>query len=786
MMKYLIKPIIKHHYLTVIIICAITAFMGYQLKYLRIDNDVMNTLPDDHPTKIAQKEMEEDFGAADMILIGLETDNIFNTEFLEKVKILSKKIKKIRIESDPFTDPETGEIITKRKRAIANVISLSTMSHIEGSEYGMEVSTLMGKAPKNNEEMERLKEKVFSWDFYIGNIVSSDSKATIIGIEYKKGLSPDEGVRMADAVTHLVEEARFGKDVKIYIAGTPFALAMVTKNMMKDLTFMVPAVFGVVCIFLIFTMRRISSVILIFVTIATSVLWTMGIMSLLGIYLNISTSAIPVLLVAIGSAYSIHIINHYSAERAEGKNAAKSAENSITIVGISVFGAALTTIAGFMSLMASNLMPIHQFGLFTGVGTGVAFIVSVIFVPALLLSLDRLGSYVPKRDKVKEKTGVDLVPFFISLSNILTKNHKILFSLSLLVILISFIFTLKVRPDLNMIGVFKKYTAIRQADSFLCKKFSGTTTMVVTLEADEDDYFKNPDALRKLDNFSTYMKEDPVVGTVISLAVPIKRMNYAMNQNQKEYDAIPETKQHVAQYLILNSDPEALEGMVTSDYRKARIVVMLKDGEGITLNRINKRVQDWLDRETHGLKVQNCGSVKVVMAMNDLIVTGQIRSLVFSIILVLIISSIILRSFVGGLLAVMPLGISVILNFGIIGILDIPLDMGTATISAMAIGIAVDYSIHLLNGIKHGVITKGLDNCVDEGIKITGNAITFNAFSVGLGFLVLTFSSFNNLTKLGAFVALTMVTAWAGTMLLIPALVNTFKLGRYLQVTKNR
>ncbi len=786
MIKYLIKPIIQHHYLTVIIILAITAFMGYQLKYLRIDNDIMKVLPDDHPTKIAQKEMEEDFGAAEMLMIGLETDNIFNTEFLERVKTLSKKIKKIKIESDPFADPETGELITKRKRAIANVISLSTMSYIEGSEYGMDVSTLMGKAPKNSEEMEKLKKRVFSWDFYIGNIVSSDSKATIIGIEYKKGLSSDEGVRMAVAVTDLVEEAQFGQDVKIYIAGVPFILAMVTKNLMKDLAFMLPAVFGVVCIFLIFTMRRFSNVILIFVTIAASVIWTMGIMSLLGIYLSIITSSIPVLLVAIGSAYSIHIINHYSAERTEGKSAAKAAENSITIVGISVFGAALTTIAGFMSLMASSLVPIHQFGLFTGIGTGVAFMVSVIFVPALLLSFEKLGSYIPKIDKLKEKTGVDLVPFFLSLSNRLTNHNKIVFSLSLLVILISFIFALKVRPDLNMIGVFKKNTEIRKADSFLCDKLSGTNTMVVTLEANEDDYFKNPDVLRKLDDFSTYMKEDPVVGSVISLAVPIKRMNYAMNGNQKEYDAIPETKQHIAQYLILNSDPEALEGMVTSDYRKARILIMIKDGSGVILKNINKRVQDWLGREMKGLKVQSGGTAKVVMAMNDLIVKGQVRSLIFSVIFVLIISSIILRSFVGGLLAVTPLSISVILNFGILGMCGMPLDAGTAMISAMAIGIAVDYSIHLLNGIKHGVITRGLDNCVDEGIKITGNAITFNAFSVGLGFLVLTFSSFNNLMKLGFFVAFTMVTAWAGTMLLIPTLVNTFKLGRYLQVARNR
>jgi predicted RND superfamily exporter protein len=152
--------------------------------------------------------------------------------------------------------------------------------------------------------------------------------------------------------------------------------------------------------------------------------------------------------------------------------------------------------------------------------------------------------------------------------------------------------------------------------------------------------------------------------------------------------------------------------------------------------------------------------------------------------MVLIISSMILRSFVGGLLAITPLSISVILNFGIFGFMGLPLDVSTAIFSAVAIGISVDYSIHFLNGIKHGLKTKGPEFAVAEGLKITGNAITFNALSVGIGFLVLSFSSFTNWIKMGSIIAFTMVTACAGTLLLIPVLVETFKLDRFLAPRK--
>ncbi len=785
-MKYLIKPIIKHHYLTVLLILAITMILGYYLKDLKIDNDVTNMLEDDNPTKIAQKMIDKEFGAAEMLMIGLVTDNIFEAEFLTKVKKLSKNLKKLKIESNPFTDPETGEIRIKKKKCIASVTSLSTMKHIEGSEYGMEVSPLMKKVPKNNAEMDLLKERVFSWDFYIDNIVSADSKATLIAVEYKNNLAHEEIIKMAESVRNAVYQAEFDSNVEIYIAGQPFASAMITKDMSKDLGLMLPAVFGIVIIFLLIAMRNVPNVILIVVTIAVSVTWTTGLMGIFGIPMNLTTSAIPVLLVAIGSAYSIHIVNHYSDERAKGKNAEEAVENSMTIVGISVFGAALTTMAGFMSLGTSSIVPVREFGLFTGVGTGVAFIVSVIFVPALLLVFDNiLKRGFKKKEEKKGKTSLDLVPSYISLTQKMTKNHKVVFSLSIIIVIIASAFASQLRPDLNLINYFKKHSEVRQADIFLCERFGGTTTSVIALESGRDDYFKEPEVLRKLDSLKQHMGKDPVVGMVLSLAEPIKRMNYAMNGNQKAYDAIPETKEHVSQYLLLNSDPEALEGMVTSDFSKARILILLKDGSSFTIKRVNAELNNWLKKEMPGIKVINAGTSQLALTMNELVVEGQMRSLFFSIIAVLIISSIILRSFVGGLLAITPLSISVILNFGILGILKIPLDAGTAMVSAIAIGIAVDYSIHLLNGIKHGLKMKSNEDAVRDGIKLTGNAVTFNALSVALGFLVLTSSSFTNLIKFGFFVSFTMITACAGTMLLLPVLVNTFNLGRFISPVKS-
>ncbi len=363
----------------------------------------------------------------------------------------------------------------------------------------------------------------------------------------------------------------------------------------------------------------------------------------------------------------------------------------------------------------------------------------------------------------------------------MTRQNKPVFVISILLACAAIFFTSKVTPDFYPIKMFKKNSEIRKADAMLCEKFGGTHTVAVMFEADADDYFKQPEALRKLDSLKEYMEKDPEVGMVVSLSDIIKRMNYVMNENRKEYDTIPETKQHVAQYLLLHSDPESLEGMVTWDYRKARVVMLLKDGSHKTLRRINKKILGWVDNEFSDPKISIAGRSQMGLAFNELLVVGQSKSFILSTSAVFIIATLILNSFAGGFLAIIPLFIAVFLNYGILGLTGISFDSNLAIIASIAIGIGVDYSIHLLHGVRHGFIMKGPEYAVREGISITGNAIVFNAASVAFGFLVLVFSSFTGLIKMGSFTALTMFTSSAATLLLLPVLINTIK-PRFLNI----
>lgn len=772
-MNFLIKPIMKFPFATVCFMAILTLFFGYNLKNLKIDEDLRNVIPETHPVRVQMDEIENEFGTIEMMMVGLETDTIYNSAFLKKIYSLSKKLKKLKIESDPFVDPQTGGKTTRMKRCIAKVKSLSTVSYIEGDENGMIAEDLMERVPENSAEMERLKEKISSWDMYVGNLVSEDSTSTLIGVEYKKSLSFEEMIRMVEKVIATIDGMNFGDDVSIYYAGQPFLCRTVNIYMKADNMKLLPAVFGVIILFLLFSIRRISSVMLIFLTIGLSVMWTMGLIALMGFPIEILTSSIPVLLVAIASADCIHILCHYSYERAEGQNAVTAVENTIRIIGVSIFATSLTTMAGFMSLMTSKMPMIYNFGLFAGIGIGVAFIVSVIFIPALLIVLDRMGKEWKRTGKSGQ--GINLVPFFQALSQKMMKNSNLVYVSAFLIVAIAIAFSLRVYPDMNPVNTFKKDSEIRQAEELLNKRFAGMTTTVLCLDSAEDGYFKTPAALKKLDSFKSYLEQDPQVGRVETLAAYIKRMNYAMNENNVAYDVIPDTKEMIAQYLLIFSDPEALENVVTFDFSKARLVIHMQDGCVSTIERINTITGEWMKKEFPEITITKGGSSQIALAANSELVLGQIKSLGFSVIIVFMIAAIIFRSFTGGLFAVVPLSISVIIYFGLLGLLRIPLDISTSLTACIAIGIGADYPIHFINSVKHGAVSGGIENGINEGMKISGNAIVFNALSVALGFLVMVFSAFLSLLKLGTFISITMTTASLGTMLLLPELINTFK-----------
>lgn len=670
--------------------------------------------------------------------------------------------------------------------------------------------------------------------------------------------------------------------------------------MQSDLKRLIPFVIGVVLVSLYLSFRNFGGVALPMLTVLISTIWTLGIMALLNIQLTMVSTVIPVLLVAVGSAYGIHIISHYYDDLREKNEKITEDEHrqmvleTIRKVGKPVLLAGLTTIVGFGSLGTSNIVPIKEFGIFTAIGVATALLVALTLIPAILLVRHKNLNY--SKNQNNDQNLMDRL--ILGLYHYFSKKRIRVLALALIIILISSYGISQIVIDNVMIEMFKEDTKIRQSDQFINNNFAGTNILNVLVDGKGKGSLTNPEVLKQMGELENYLtaKYDEV-GKVTSVTDFIKRMNKAMNYSEEEtttsrdnsaesssseettssfaedttnfgtettsdfksdsdfgtenkvesqqdkndrvdikppsksklsekemivllnnaivkakklnltgeelveavneelnykgaaYNEIPynsdkyaaanrkQLKNLISQYLLMYSG--SLDDLINDQLEpsKARMSVQMTTGSNIVTKKVKEDIKEYVAQNfPQGYHAAIAGHANMSLAVNNLIVSSQIRSILISLLIVFLIVAINYKSLIAGFYGIIPLSVSLLINFGVMGFTGIKLDIATSMVASIAIGIGVDYTIHFLAGYCHErQKTDDLDVVCQRTLLTSGKAIIFNAVSVAIGFAVLLFSNFTPLVNLGLLVTLTMVTASLASMIILPALLNLFK-----------
>ena len=328
-------------------------------------------------------------------------------------------------------------------------------------------------------------------------------------------------------------------------------------------------------------------------------------------------------------------------------------------------------------------------------------------------------------------------------------------------------------PDLN----FEK------DDKELNERLGGTNTLYLLIEGTGDDAIKNPKTLQAMDELQRFLETQPYVGKTVSIADFIKRMNQAMHGDDPVYYKIPDSQELISQYLLLYSmsgEPGDFDNYVDYGYRSANLTVFLKTDSSAYTEKLIKRVQAFtamhFDQNIH---IGIGGSVAQAAAMNEVMVYGKILNILQIAAVVYIISSLIFRSLIAGMLVLLPLLIAVLTNFGLMGWSGIPLNISTSIISAMAVGIGADYAIYLIYRLREE-LDMGSDEitAARNVIATAGQAVLFVAIAVSAGYGVLLLSFGYNIHKwLAIQIAEAMIISSMSALLLIPGLILTFHPG---------
>ena len=748
-MHKLSEKIIKFRWSIIVIFILITFLLASQIPKAQMNPDMLTYLPKTMDSRLNKDRIEELFGGTEMIMILVKSDDILNTETLERVKKMSRQMKRIK--------------------GIDKVMSLFELKQIKSEEGAMMVNPAVKQIPKNDIERRILRGEIRDNDMVYGNVISKDFQITAIIGMVKSGISDEF---LIAAINQLIKDNP--GDEEVFIGGTPYSRYHTGNNTKKDMGKLLPLGLLVMLIFLYICFKQLRGVFLPFIVVLMSIFFSMGLIPIFGWQITVITIILPVILIAVANDYGIHMIAKYQEDNVPGNthNNKKLAKSMITSLGLPILLTGLTTMVGMLCLQGHIMIPAGQLGILAGAGILFALAASLLFIPAVM-------SLLPKAKPVNVMETDDrtksILERILGRFGILVTTHpkRIITGTLYVVILISIgIFSLSVNTD--PINYYEEDHPVAVSANLINRNLGGFFPVSIVFKGD----VKDPDMLKKMDQLEKEIACYPEVGNTLSIARVVRQMSRVLNdQAESGYDAIPNTRNAVAQYFELynmSGDPEDFEKMVDFNYEHAIITARINTSSTPVLRQVVDRIKNRVKGDPDVCMVGGIADVFSDLAVK--VVNGQFISLTLALVMVALLLMLLFRSFTAGIISAIHLLLSMVILFGLMGIFNIELNVATALLSSIMIGVGIDYTIHFLWRYKEERKNElSYLEAVKHTLLTTGRGIIFNAFSVIIGFVVLLISSFIPVRFFGFLVVVSILACLIGALVVIPAVIIVLK-----------
>ncbi len=752
MLKQFAKLIVNFPKATLTAVMVLTLYIGFGIGKLETRNNYDSDLPKNDPIIITNDRFKKVFGDKDVVMIGIRTADIFNRQTLQKIALISEELKNVKgiIEDQIF--------------------SLSTLNNIKGRDWGLEVGPFMEFVPKTIDEINQLRNDVQSNDLIYGKLVSKDFSSTVITANIERGF---DQATVYNQVQEIVK--KYEGPEQIYPNGEPIMQQEIDLGIQRDVSILLPFALILVLIGFLISFRSIRGVLLPFSVVILSIIWTMGIMGHIGLKMTVVSSALPMVMVAVASSYGIHVLHRYYEEILH-KSIAEAVSETIITMTPPLLMTGITSAAGSATLAVFKIMSIREFGIITAIGILSALFLSTIVPPALLMLLKKPSK---KYKKAKKPMGNRLMTSFALLT---LRKPGFITATTLVIIAISIVGITRIQIGSDFTNMFPDGHRVKQSFNMFNEYLGGARYFNIMITGKEPDTITDPALLMQIDDFQRYVEGLEGVGYTNSFADIIKRINRVMNNDDVKYESIPNSQALISQYLLLYSmsgDPGDFEDIVDYDYQRAKIRVMIQTSKQDAHKRLYRDMLSYA--KTHfdsGVEIEFGGSIMSWLAQVRYIAIGEIQNIITAIVIIFLFCLVVFRSLSGGLLNIVPLSIASMITFGLMGYLEIRLEMGTAIITAIAVGVGVDFAIHFISRYREEFQKTGdVEKTTVITLNTAGEAIILDMFSNVLGFSVLIFSGFTPVQNFGWLVSLTMITSGFGSLVLLPPLLAFFKPG---------
>ena len=584
------------------------------------------------------------------------------------------------------------------------------------------------------------------------------------------------------AIEDVIKQEKYSNALEYYPIGGAAINAYINDVMLPQINFwtMISVILIGVIMWVLF--RSFSAIVWPLMIIGLSAFFMVSTLGYLEIRMNMMINVVVLLILAIGVADSIHILSSYIFFRKKGEPHLQAMKFTFRKSGLAVTITSITTGAGMLALMFVPLIPIQLFGLASALGVFFAFGLSIVMLPLMI----NLWSPMSKTSTAKTEHHIvqSLLRKVEHLSHINPKVNISIFSVITVILLYG---ASQVQVDTNFMKLFSENTWMRQAQETVEEKMGGTMALEIMLSSKKDEALLNPEVLNTIDELQHWLEDDmsDVVVKTNSLVNVIKDSYRSLNEGKEEYYRIPQDQQILRQTLFMfsNANPKDRTLLVSDDYRKTHITVVFKNRGSKEYMVLFNKIQNHIDhifaehvKSDAGLKITPTGGMVVMMRVLDYVSWSQINGFGMALLSISIILFLTFRSFKVGMIALYPNLLPIITVFGIMGFSGVALDTDTLLVAPMLIGIVVDDTIHFLTHYRalmeeHDDYNKAIIGSFRE----VGQAITFTSIILVGAFVCFTFLDHNGLKNFGMLASLAMVTALAGDLLLLPALLKVTK-----------
>lgn len=601
-----------------------------------------------------------------------------------------------------------------------------------------------------------------------------DSQGSALAVQLELTIDPDDSesteamfYKIQQAVTPMAQKL----DFQTYYSGTPVVNVEISRIMEKDNQRYFPLIILLIALILWGLYRNLWAPILALSVSIISIAITFGLMTILGISLNIVTTILPIFIITIGVTDAIHLLSKSPAETSASNPAEtdSSIKEAIVLKVSKLYRAMLltsiTTSLGFFSLSFTDIVNIQEFGIMVGLSTLIAFFISVTVLPALM----SLISF-----QVKAETQGFVL--FKIIEN-MARNQSDLGALLMvgMLFLVALVGASHFYVDQQNLKSFDADTQVRQDDQHINSLMGGTVPVTVWLQSAQEKGVLRADTLAFIEQLEAIGREHEIVGYSVSLPGFLQRMHRVMFPEDAQAPASSLSAEMIAQYLFL------LEGGASRDiesvlelgqYQQTRLVLMSNTDGSADLQSLIDDLQKLAAHPPEGITLQFAGYGNMNAVAAQEIVLGQLSSVVLSVFGLVLLTSLIYRSLKTGLIVIFPLSMSLMMMFGLMGIFSIPLDIGTSLVCGIAFGIGIDYSIHIVEAYLRKRATLAQQEAVLSAMSEVSFPILTSAFTISAGFSVLMISEFKPIFNLGLLVSSTMLISALVTLFVLPRLLR--------------